>query len=44
VHWVREVKQERAIRSPGKMPQELLEAIVRAFDRIQANDDVDDWV
>lgn len=43
-HWVREVKQDKVIRSLGKMPQALLEAIVEAFDGIQADDKFDDWV
>jgi hypothetical protein len=43
-NWVREVKQDRVIRSRGRMPQDLLEVIVETFDRIQADSTFDDWI
>ncbi len=43
-NWVREVKQERVIRSRGRMPQDLLEVIVETFDRIQADPAFNDWI
>jgi mRNA-degrading endonuclease toxin of MazEF toxin-antitoxin module len=43
-NWIREVKQDKVIRSRGRMPQALLEAIVEAFDRIQADPDFDTWI
>ena len=42
-HWVREVKQDKVIRSLGMMPPDLLKVIVEAFDKIQADPDFDDW-
>jgi mRNA-degrading endonuclease toxin of MazEF toxin-antitoxin module len=42
-NWVREVKPDKVIRSLGRMPQDLLEVIVEAFDKIQADPDFDDW-
>jgi mRNA-degrading endonuclease toxin of MazEF toxin-antitoxin module len=42
-NWVREVKQDKVLRSLGKMPLDLLKVIVEAFDKIQADSDFDDW-
>jgi mRNA-degrading endonuclease toxin of MazEF toxin-antitoxin module len=42
-NWAREVEQDKVIRSLGRMPQDLLEAIVEAFDKIQADENFDDW-
>ena len=42
-NWVREVKQDKVIRSLGNMPSDRLNVIVDAFDEIQANPDFDDW-
>lgn len=43
-NWVTEVKQSKVIRSLGRMPQNLLESIVKAYDRIQADDGFNDWI
>jgi mRNA-degrading endonuclease toxin of MazEF toxin-antitoxin module len=42
-NWVREVKQERVIRTRGRMPGDLLKIIIETYDRIQAAPDFDDW-
>jgi mRNA-degrading endonuclease toxin of MazEF toxin-antitoxin module len=43
-NWATDVKQDNVIRSLGRMPQDLLDAIVEAFERIQADGDFDDWI
>ena len=43
-NWVRDVRQDRVIRSLGYMHEDLLERIVDAFDRIQADKNFKDWV
>jgi mRNA-degrading endonuclease toxin of MazEF toxin-antitoxin module len=42
-HWVREIKQEKVIRSLGRMPIDLLKTVVETFDRIQADAGFGDW-
>ncbi len=42
-NWVREIKPRRIERRVGNMPDELLQRIVEAFDRLQADADFDDW-
>ncbi len=43
-NWVREVKQDRVIRSLGRMPEDLMRLIVEAFDRIHADPEFEDWI
>jgi mRNA-degrading endonuclease toxin of MazEF toxin-antitoxin module len=43
-NWVREVKQDRVMRSLGRMPQDRLKVIVETYDKIQADPDFDDWI
>jgi mRNA-degrading endonuclease toxin of MazEF toxin-antitoxin module len=43
-NWVRDVKQDKVIRTLGKMPEHLLRIVVEAFDRIQADPEFDDWI
>ena len=43
-NWVRDVKQDRVIRTLGRMPNDLLETIVEAFDALQADSEYDGWI
>jgi mRNA-degrading endonuclease toxin of MazEF toxin-antitoxin module len=42
-NWVRQVPQSRVIRSLGYLPDDVLEAIVAQFDRIQSDENFTDW-
>jgi hypothetical protein len=42
-NWVRDVRQDKVIRTLGRMPDDLLEIIVDTFDRIQADPKFTDW-
>jgi mRNA-degrading endonuclease toxin of MazEF toxin-antitoxin module len=42
-NWVREIKQDKVIRSVGTMPIDLLKTIVETFDKIQGDADFEDW-
>jgi mRNA-degrading endonuclease toxin of MazEF toxin-antitoxin module len=43
-NWVRDVKQDKVIRSLGKMPADLLRDIVEAFDKLYSDPDFNDWI
>jgi len=43
-NWVRDVKQDRVIRSLGRMPAEKLKLIVDTFDRIYKDPNFHNWI
>lgn len=43
-NWVRDIPIRKIVRRSGDMPSDLLEHILEAFDRIQADPSFDDWV
>jgi mRNA-degrading endonuclease toxin of MazEF toxin-antitoxin module len=42
-NWAREIEERRVISSLGTMPDDLLEKICQAYDRLCDDDEFDDW-